>query len=202
LVSIINFVCGGVFELQLLDSREGIVVFRVSGKNAEKTFAHEAGGHRVQRVPPTEKRGRVHTSTITVAVLPEVDNIKLDIPGKDLEWKTCRSSGAGGQHTNKTDSAVALKHLPSGLIVRVESRSQYQNKQDALQILKNKLSLIQREQSRLSRDANRKEQMGTGMRGDKIRTIRQQDDQVHDHQLNKRISYKDYLRGNWDDLIG
>lgn len=192
---------GGVFEVLLLDSREGIITFRVTGKKAEQTFAHEAGGHRVQRVPPTEKRGRVHTSTITVAVLPEVSNLKMDIPDKELEWKTCRSSGAGGQHTNKTDSAVALKHLPSGLIVRVESRSQYQNKQDALQILKNKLSLLQREKSRLSRDASRKEQMGTGMRGDKIRTIRQQDDQVHDHELNKRISYKDYSRGNWDGFI-
>ena len=189
---------GGHFDLELVEERVGFIAFRVTGKGSWETFKDEPGGHRWQRVPPNEKRGRVHTSTVTVAVLPEPTPTQVVLREEDLEFSTCRGSGAGGQHRNKTESAVQLKHLPSGLMVRCENeRSQSQNKETAKQVLRARL--WQLEQDRLSgaRASDRKRQVGSGMRGDKRRTIRTQDDVVDDHETGKQWRYKDYARGNW-----
>jgi len=181
-----------------LTDRPGLLVFKVTGKQAVSTFANEAGGHRWQRVPPTEKKGRRQTSTITVAVLPVPREADLRIPDADLDWKTCRGSGSGGQHRNVTDSAVQLTHLPTGLSVRCESeRSQHYNRSLALEMLRAKLMARRRTQAIDSRSANRRAQLGSGMRADKRRTIRVQDGTVTDHILGKKWKLKDYLRGNW-----
>jgi peptide chain release factor 1 len=157
----------------------------------------------VQRVPPTEKRGRVHTSTVTIAVLPVPEHKNLDIDTRDLEWKTCRGSGAGGQHRNTTDSAVQLTHKPTGLMVRCESeRSQHQNKAMALDVLRSRLAQHQEDRTQAKRNQKRRQQVGTGMRGDKRRTIALQRDQVVDHRTGRRMSAKKYLRGEVDGLWG
>lgn len=189
---------GTLFECQLVDSTDSSVVLQVSGKLAEQIFKNEPGGHRWQRIPPTEKRGRVHTSTVTVAVMKEPQNSELKIEDRDLQITTCRGSGAGGQHRNKTDSAVQIKHIPTGLIVRCETeRSQMQNRETALQILRARLleKKISGENSKTEKE--RKNQVGSGMRGDKRRTIRQQDGQVNDHVTGKAWRYEDYIKGNW-----
>lgn len=164
----------------------------------QKVFADESGGHRWQRIPPTERRDRVHTSTITVAVLSEPSETELVIRDDDLEFKTCRGSGAGGQHRNMTDSAVQVKHLPTGLMVRCESeRSQHQNKATALSLLRARLWESKNSGEVAARANDRKQQVGSGMRGDKRRTIRQQDGQVKDHVTDRTWRYEDYVRGKW-----
>jgi len=194
---------GGGFSLEVLDLRPGMLVFRASGKRVRQAFEHEAGGHRFQRIPPTEKKGRVHTSTVTVAVLREPTKAEVDIDPRDLDIKTTRGSGAGGQHRNTTDSAVQLTHLPSGISVRCESeRSQRQNKESALALLRARL-LEKKEKDLISREnSKRKLQVGSGMRGDKRRTIRYQDGVVTDHVLNKKTQLKKYLRGDFSDISG
>jgi peptide chain release factor 1 len=173
-----------------------LVVFKVTGKNAAKSFKHESGGHRWQRVPPTERGGRVHTSTITVAVLEEVLPSEIKINEKDLDIKATRGSGAGGQHKNVTDSAIQLTHKPSGIKIRCEAgRSQHANKEQALELLRIKLKEAERTKTVKEHNNKRKSQVGTGMRGDKIRTIRLQDDIVTDHRTNKRMSAKKYIKG-------
>lgn len=175
-----------------------MIVLKVSGKTAAQVFKDESGGHRWQRIPPTEKRGRVHTSTVTVAVMrePEAHQFKLD--ERDLEWTTCRGSGAGGQHRNVTDSAVQVKHKPSGLMVRCETeRSQMQNRVTALALLRARLA-ERADAERTAKTADsRRQQVGSGMRGDKVRTIRQQDGQVNDHRTGRHWRYDDYIKGNW-----
>jgi peptide chain release factor 1 len=172
---------------------------RVRGAGARELFAGEAGGHRFQRIPPTEKRGRVQSSTITIAVLDEaVAELPLVIPEHELEWSTCRSSGDGGQHLQKTDSAVQVKHVPTGMLVRSEQgRSQHKNRELALERLRAKLADAQRTAAHAARDAERRGQVGSGMRGDKRRTIRVQDDSVVDHLTGRTWRYRDYVRGAW-----
>lgn len=194
-----NYVPGGLFSLEVIEDRPGIIVFTVEGKGAAKVFKNEPGGHRFQRTPPTEKRGRVQTSTITVAVLEMVKSTKVQVLGKDLDYKYCRGSGAGGQHKNVTDSAVKLTHKPTGLVVRCESgRSQHANKATALEILKAHLSGEAHSEASRDEKHKRKKQVGTGMRADKIRTIRVQDNSVKDHVTGKTWSWKKYRRGDWD----
>lgn len=166
--------------------------------NGATAFKDESGGHRWQRIPPTERNGRVHTSTVTVAVLPEPTETEINIRESDLEWSACRGSGAGGQHRNVTDSAVLLRYKPSGLVVRCESeRSQHRNKASALAVLRSRL-FHTANQKRLNLIAeNRKSQVGSGMRGDKRRTIRTQDGVVKDHVTGKKWRYADYLAGKW-----
>lgn len=191
-------VTGKVFSYSLLDSRPGQIIFKVAG--ADELFLAEAGGHRVQMISPTDKSKRVHTSTITIAVLPESQKVvEFNIPEADLAYQTCRGSGPGGQNRNKRDTAVQLTHLPTGLMVRCEAeRNQYQNRVKALEILKEKLLAEQTGVAIATESASRKEQVGSGMRGDKRRTIRHQDGQVIDHIDGRKWRLKEYLRGDWD----
>lgn len=190
-------------NIEAISIRDGIIVFRASGKNVEKLFINESGIMRWQRVPPTEKKGRVHTSTITIAVLPEPEKFETpDIKKEDLEIKTTRGSGAGGQHRNVTDSAVQIKHIPTGIIVRCEGeRSQHQNKEDALRVLSARLLEQSKRKAHKDREGKRREQVGGGGRAEeKVRTIRVQDDKVEDHINNVSITYKSYTKGQLEDL--
>jgi peptide chain release factor 1 len=190
--------CGTVFDLELVDERPGIAILQVTGKNASKLFANESGGHRWQRVPPNEKKGRVHTSTVTVAVLRVPTDRDMTIADKDLRWTFCRSGGSGGQHVNKTESAVQLLHIPTGLMVRCESeRSQTQNKVTAKMLMLARLAEAQDAEVSKATAASRKAQVGVGARGDKRRTIRTQDGIVTDHLLDQKWPLKSYLRGEW-----
>lgn len=188
-------------DLDLLEEQSGMVVLRVTGKTADADFALEGGGHRFQRVPPTEKHGRRQTSTITVAVLREPTEVEVRLAEKDLEWQATRGSGAGGQARNKTSSAVILKHKPSGLMVRVESeRSQNSNLQAAKALLRARLLEQQVEKVQSQRNNTRKQQVGAGCRGDKIRTTSVFRDQTVDHRTNKTTTAERYYRGFLEDL--
>ncbi len=177
------------------------MVFRARGRAAARLFAPEAGGHRWQRVPPNEKRGRVHTSTVTVAVLEEPAPAEVRVHPRDIDERFVRGSGAGGQHRNKTSTAVALLHRPSGIRVRVDGgRSQHLNRQTALDILRARLLQRQREQHTGAINRRRRDQVGSGMRGDKVRTIQVRNGKVRDHRTGKRTSVRRYLRGHLEDL--
>ena len=196
-----NTRCGTVFDLELVDSRPGITVLRVTGKNAMGLFSNEPGGHRWQRIPPTEKSGRVHTSTVTVAILRVPTDKEMPIEDKDLRWTFCRSGGSGGQHVNKTESAVQLMHIPTGVMVRCESeRSQNQNKITAKTLLMARLAGARDIEAASKINGSRKSQVGTGQRGDKVVTIRIQDDTVTHHITGKRTTASRYLKGYVDDL--
>ena len=190
---------GGVFEFELLENRPGILIFRVSGKESVDSFKNESGGHRFQRFSPTDKRGRIHSSTITVAVMPELTDVDVQLSDRDLDWTYTKGSGSGGQKRNKTSSAVQLTHIPSGIQIRCEAgRSQSQNRETALTNLRMQLWTAQKEQSVQKQAADRKHQVGAGQRGDKRRTIRTQDDSVTDHVTGKYWSWDRYRRGIWD----
>jgi peptide chain release factor 1 len=192
-----------VFSHELIDSRPGQIVFEASGKNAGRLFAAEPGGHRWQRVPPTEKRGRRHTSTVTVAVLPLLPKDEApEINERDIEWQATVGTGNGGQKRNKTANCVQMKHLPSGIAVRVEAgRSLHQNRETALRMITARLHEQERIRARSARASARKGQVGSGMRGDKVRTIRMQDHQVVDHRTGKKTSTGRYLKGHVADLV-
>ena len=186
------------FSLEIIDSVVGFVSFKATGLNAEDVFGCEAGGHRWQRVPPTEKRGRPQTSTVTVACLPEPTETQLVIRPQDLEYIFSRGSGAGGQKRNKTESACDLTHIPTGLVVHCESeRSQYQNKANALSVLRSKLWDLKKESEMGSRDATRKDQLGTGARGSKSWTISVINDVVTYHPTGQKFRLRDYLAGDY-----
>jgi len=193
---------GGLFEAEVLEERSGFCVLRLAGKGVERLVETEPGGHRYQRIPPTEKRGRVHTSTVTVSVLPEVERPELRLDMRDVRLDYYRATGAGGQHRNKTDSACRATHVPSGTVARAEnSRSQHQNRERALAALATKLKETEAQAVSGARKQQRKAQVGSGMRGDKIRTTRLQDDQVTDHRADRKYRAKSYLRGDLDWLF-
>jgi len=176
-------------------------VFQVTGKGARAAFKNEPGGHRHQRTPPNEKRGRVHTSTVTIAVLDIPSATEVRIDERDLEWKTCRSNGPGGQSVNTTDSAVQVTHLPTGLQVRCETeKSQTQNKECARALLRARLQQSATEKADRDRNGMRKSQVGCGMRSDKTRTYRWQDNIVTDHTTGKKSTFEKVRRGNLEDL--
>lgn len=186
----------------MIDARPGLVYCRVSGRSAWAWFRHEAGGHRWQRVPPTEKRGRVHSSTVTVVVLEPAKAAEVTLAEGDLEEKFTRGTGPGGQHRNKTSTTVVLKHVPSGQVVRVDGgRSQSVNRQTALELLRSRMAAAAEEQATAERTSQRKQQAGTGMRGDKIRTVQVQGDVVVDHRRGTRMTYRHYARGQLEGLL-
>ncbi len=179
------------------------ISFSVEGDGAYSRFKFESGVHRVQRVPETESQGRIQTSTATVAVLPEVEDVEVEIKDSDLIYESCKSSGAGGQHINKTESAVRLTHKPTGIVIECqEERSQFKNKDKALKMLRAKLyDIKQREQSeKLASD--RRSQVGTGDRSEKIRTYNYPQNRVTDHRIGVTLySLEDFLNGNIGGMI-
>lgn len=164
------------------------VVFQVKGKGAFSKLKYESGVHRVQRVPATESSGRIHTSTATVAVLAEVEDVDVEIPESDMKIDVFRSSGAGGQNVQKNATAIRITHLPTGMVVAVQDeRSQLQNKLRAMSILRARLYEIEQEKRRSTQDADRRSQVGTGERSEKIRTYNYPQNRVTDHRINVSI---------------
>ena len=179
------------------------ISFTVEGDGAYSRFKFESGVHRVQRVPETESQGRIQTSTATVAVLPEVEDVEIEIKDSDLIYESCKSSGAGGQHINKTESAVRLTHKPSGIVIECqEERSQFKNKDKALKMLRAKLyDIKQREQSEKVA-SDRKSQVGTGDRSEKIRTYNYPQNRVTDHRIGVTLhSLDSFVNGNIGQMI-
>ena len=175
----------------------------ISGEGAYSRLKYESGVHRVQRVPETEAQGRIHTSTVTVAVLPEAEDVEVDINPADLQIDTYRSSGAGGQHINKTESAIRITHIPTGVVVECQDeRSQYKNKDKAMRVLKSRLLEAKREEQDAAVAQERRSQVGTGDRSERIRTYNYPQGRLTDHRIGLTL-YKldDILNGNLDEGI-
>ncbi|WP_022854784.1 peptide chain release factor 1 [Thermodesulfobacterium thermophilum] len=179
------------------------VVAKIEGKGAYSRLKYESGVHRVQRVPITESSGRIHTSTVTVAVLPEVDEVDIDINPDELKIETMRASGHGGQHVNKTESAVRITHIPTGIVVTCQNeRSQHQNKATAMKILRAKLYELAQRQQHEKIQKERKAQVGTGERCEKIRTYNFPQNRVTDHRVGITIyNLPEVLDGDLDEFI-
>ena len=179
------------------------ITFTVIGDGAYSRFKFESGVHRVQRIPVTESNGKIQTSTVTVAVLPEADEVEVDINPSEIKIESCKSSGAGGQHINKTESAVRLTHLPTGIVIECDGeRSQLQNKEKAMKLLYTKLYDMKEKEQTDQIASTRKSQVGTGDRSEKIRTYNYPQSRVTDHRINKTIFNLDsFLNGNIDVII-
>ncbi|HPY98249.1 MAG TPA: peptide chain release factor 1 [Clostridia bacterium] len=197
------------WKTEILDLNEigigGIkeVVFSITGQGAYSRFKYESGVHRVQRVPETESQGRIHTSTVTVAVLPEAEEVDVEINMNDVQIDTYRSSGAGGQHVNKTDSAIRLTHIPTGIVVACQDeRSQHKNRDKAFKILRSKLYEIAQENQDKEIAENRKSQVGTGDRSERIRTYNFPQGRVTDHRIGLTLyKIEAVMNGDLDELM-
>ena len=177
-------------------------MFEARGKGARGSFRKESGGHRWQRVPPSEKRGRRHTSTITVAVFPVIQESAYSLRDSDIAWEAILGTGPGGQARNKTANVIRATHVPTGITVRAsESRSQWSNRQDARRLLESKVASRRAAETHGKVSQDRRTQIGTGMRGDKIRTVRLQDGQVLDHRSGRKTSANRYLKGHVEDVV-
>jgi peptide chain release factor 1 len=179
------------------------IVISVQGDGAYSRLKHESGVHRVQRIPETESGGRIHTSTATVAVLPEAEEVEVDIPGDDVEIQVFRSSGPGGQSVNTTDSAVRLTHRPTGIVISVqEERSQRQNKEKAFRYLRARLFQMEQERQQQEEAAARRAQVGTGERSEKIRTYNYPQNRVTDHRVGVTSHrLQEILQGDIDEFV-
>ena len=197
------------WKIEELDRNEGgignikEVIYRISGKNTWGKLQFESGVHRVQRVPKTESSGRIHTSTATVAVLPEVESTQISINPADIEFEAFRSGGHGGQNVNKVSTAVRIKHKPTGLIVKAQTeRSQAQNREIAMQILRARLHVMEEEKKHLALAGERSTQLGSGDRSEKIRTYNWPQSRLTDHRINKSWhDLENIMEGNLDKVI-
>ena len=179
------------------------IAFNVIGEGAYSRFKFESGVHRVQRIPVTESNGKIQTSTVTVAVLPEADDVEVEVNPADLKFESCKSSGAGGQHINKTESAVRLTHKPTGIVIECDQeRSQLQNKEKALKLLYTKLYDMKLRAQEEEIASTRKSQVGSGDRSEKIRTYNFPQSRVTDHRINKTIyNLGSFLNGDIDTIV-
>ena len=197
------------WKLELLSSSEAAsggfkeAIAEVTGAGAYSRLKYESGVHRVQRVPVTEAQGRIHTSTATVSVLPEADEVEIDIPEKDLRVDVYRSSGPGGQSVNTTDSAVRITHLPTGLMVAIQDeKSQHKNKAKAMAVLRARLLELEQQRQAEERGEQRRSQVGSGERAEKIRTYNFPDDRVTDHRIGLTLhNLPALLQGDLDRLV-
>lgn len=197
------------FRMELLNVNETElggykeISFLMSGEGAYSRFKFESGVHRVQRVPTTESQGRIQTSTATVAVLPEAEEVEIEINPADLIMESCKSSGAGGQHVNKTESAVRLTHKPTGIVVECqEERSQFKNRDKALKMLRAKLYRIKQEEQESRIAGQRKSQVGTGDRSERIRTYNYPQGRITDHRIGKTMySLEAFLNGDIGEML-
>ena len=197
------------WELEVLNLNEtelgGVkeAIFAVNGAGAYNRLKYESGVHRVQRVPETETQGRIHTSTATVAVMPQAEEVDFALDPKDLRIDTFRSSGAGGQHINKTSSAIRVTHIPTGMVVECQNeRSQFQNKDKALEILRSRLLAQKQKEQQDAINADRQGQVGTGDRSEKIRTYNFPQDRCTDHRIGLTVhNLAKILDGNLDEVI-
>ena len=197
------------YKIEVMNNNEtelgGIkeIAFTVEGNGAFARFKFESGVHRVQRVPETETQGRIHTSAITVAVLPEAEEVEIEINPNDLEVDTYRSGGAGGQHVNKTDSAIRITHKPTGLVVECQDeRSQFKNRDKAMKMLRTKLYDMERTKKQQERADERKSQVGSGDRSERIRTYNYPQSRLTDHRIGLTLySLEQILDGDLDGVI-
>lgn len=196
------------WKVEVLSASEGEaggykeIIATISGRGVFSKLKFESGVHRVQRVPETEASGRIHTSAATVAVLPEAEDIDVEIRPEDIRIDTMRASGAGGQHVNTTDSAVRITHLPTGLIVTSSEKSQHQNRAKAMQVLRSRLYDIERQKVDNERSADRKSQVGSGDRSERIRTYNFPQGRVTDHRINLTLYKLDrMIEGEIDELV-
>lgn len=179
------------------------ISFMISGEGAYSRLKYESGVHRVQRVPETETQGRIHTSTVTVAVLPEAEDVEIEINPADLQIDTFRASGAGGQHINKTESAIRITHIPTGVVVECQDeRSQYKNKDKAMKVLKSRLLEAKMQEQTDEMAQKRKSQVGTGDRSERIRTYNYPQGRMTDHRIGLTLyRLEDILNGDIDEVI-
>jgi peptide chain release factor 1 len=185
------------FDSEIVAAWDGMVVLHITGADAWERFLLESGGHRWQRVPPNERKDKVHSSTVTVAVFKDEPKAAFKIRESDCQITTCRGSGPGGQNRNVTDSAVQVKHRPSGLMVRCETeRSQAQNKAAAISLLAARLEAGHNASQEQAERKDRRAQIGSGERSDKIRTVQMQNGQVVNHLTGKKASVEKYLKGD------
>jgi peptide chain release factor 1 len=198
------------WKVEIVNSSEGTVegykelILLIKGEGAYSKLKYEGGTHRVQRVPATESQGRVHTSAITVAVMPEVDDVEIEINPNDLKIDVMRSSGCGGQSVNTTDSAVRITHIPSGIVVtNQDQKSQHKNKDKAMKVLKARLYDLEMQKKQEAEGADRKSQVGTGDRSGRIRTYNYPQNRITDHRIGLTLYRLDAIMegGLFDEII-